>query len=143
MLQDYLSKFSEPCPSCEYDLHNLKGNRCPECGQELLVRVGLAAPNLVAFVVGLVGLASAVGFSGFLLVYIVYVLLIAGRGTSIGIDEVIVLGAEFFCSGTLVVIWSRANRWVRRRSRRTRWTLALACWILPVLGLILFIAAIA
>ena len=138
MLQDYLSKYSEPCPSCEYDLHGLKGKRCPECGQELLLRVGLATPNLGLFIVGLVGLASATGFSGSLLVFVAYVLLFSGIGGGPEIIDIAVLLVELFISIVLIIIWSRANRWYRRQSKSTRWALAIACWILPVLSLIVF-----
>lgn len=141
MLQDYLSKNNEPCPSCEYDLHGLKGNKCPECGQELLLRVGLATPNLAAFIVGLIGLASAAGFSGTMSVLFFCMFLIYGRGSSEDDSLFLVLVVELISSIVLLIIWSRANSWIRRRSKRMRWYLALACWILPLLGVALFLYA--
>ena len=36
----------EPCPRCGYNLRMLAGDRCPECGDALVLRVGLAEPRM-------------------------------------------------------------------------------------------------
>ncbi len=34
------------CPACDYNLRNLTRPRCPECGQDLVLRVGVVEPKL-------------------------------------------------------------------------------------------------
>src|SRR5262245_45421734 len=39
-----------PCPLCGYNLRNLTEARCPECGKELELRVGLVKTFLGAWI---------------------------------------------------------------------------------------------
>ena len=45
-------------------------DRCPECGEQLLLRINLVEPKLGAMIAGLVGLSAGAGFSGLLLIYL-------------------------------------------------------------------------
>lgn len=74
LLVQYLSDRDEACPGCGYNLRGLRSAACPECAQELTLRVNLRDARLAGFLAGLVGLVAGAGFSGLLLVYIVVVL---------------------------------------------------------------------
>jgi hypothetical protein len=42
-LESYLASNHAPCPSCGYDLHGVRLNKCPECAMPLdleIVRIG-------------------------------------------------------------------------------------------------------
>jgi hypothetical protein len=58
-LLEYLRERDVACPLCGYNLRALSSARCPECGRELQLTVGLAEPFMRAWVV----LASA-AFAG-------------------------------------------------------------------------------
>ncbi len=40
-LVEFLQDRDAPCPLCGYNLRNLTGDVCPECGQKLLLTVGV------------------------------------------------------------------------------------------------------
>src|SRR5690349_11255431 len=54
-LLDYLRDRDVACPLCGYNLRGLTSTRCPECGRELQLTVGLTEPFLRAWL----ALASA------------------------------------------------------------------------------------
>src|SRR5882724_749530 len=58
------------CPACGYNLRDLLGERCPECGEEVVLQVGLVEPRHAAAIAGVIGLAAGAGMSGLLLVYL-------------------------------------------------------------------------
>lgn len=41
-LKSFLEARDTPCPACGYNLRRLKGDRCPECGRQLVLSVGTA-----------------------------------------------------------------------------------------------------
>jgi predicted amidophosphoribosyltransferase len=44
-LTAFLAGRDQPCPQCQYNLRDLQGTRCPECGEELALRVNIAEPR--------------------------------------------------------------------------------------------------
>jgi hypothetical protein len=54
-LLEYLRTHDAFCPLCKYNLRNLTQARCPECGREIRLTVGLTEPHLRELVVCLVG----------------------------------------------------------------------------------------
>ena len=67
MLAQFLAERDEPCPSCGYSLRGLTTATCPECRQELRLRVGLVEPRMKLYLLGLVGLSAGVGFNAIVL----------------------------------------------------------------------------
>ncbi len=65
MLRTYLDSRDVACPLCGYNLRSLQGRFCPECGQELQLRVGLAHQRIAAYLASVI--AAGVGFGGSLL----------------------------------------------------------------------------
>lgn len=137
LLRAYLAAHREPCPSCGYELHQLTGGKCPECGQALCLRVGLETPNLAAFVTGLVGLAAGFGFSGTVLLLLIYIELIEQFGPPFSIW--VVLAVESSVSLGLILLWIRFGNAIRRMARGRRWPLAIACGALPIVNMIVYV----
>ena len=63
LLQALLRDTDIPCPLCSYNLRNLTGSRCPECGGALKLQVGLAEPRLGAYITLLTGCCVGLGGS--------------------------------------------------------------------------------
>jgi hypothetical protein len=66
LMIDYLAASHEPCPLCGYILHGLQSDRCPECGSQLRLRVGLAEPRMAAYITTSVSWAVGFGATGLL-----------------------------------------------------------------------------
>ena len=62
-LLDFLRDRDVPCPLCAYNLRGLTSPRCPECGHELHLTVGVTDLRIGAWVTCLIGLAAAAGFA--------------------------------------------------------------------------------
>lgn len=122
-LARHLAEFDESCPSCGYSLRALTGDRCPECNQGLVLRVGLAEPRLGAFIAGLVGVGMGLGFSGLLTAYFVYWAVVRSRMVPPGpfLGPVLV-GAVV--GAVLLAVWLKSRRALARREAGTRWILA-------------------
>jgi hypothetical protein len=50
-LIEFLADRDVACPLCQYNLRGLRSSRCPECGRELRLTVGLTEPPLKAWIV--------------------------------------------------------------------------------------------
>ena len=139
MLQEFLRERDVTCPRCEYNLRNLIGSRCPECGDELVLRVNLSEPKMAAFFTGLVGLAAGAGFSGLLVVYALVVVLIYDRSwRSFWNSFFFVTSGGFLVLGVAVLIWIRARYYIRRQGYGRQWMLAAGCWCLTLANLVVF-----
>src|SRR5205823_14867222 len=64
MLKQYLGSRDVPCPHCNYNLRNLTSNVCPECGEEVTLRVQSLEPRQAAPIAGLVLLSAGAGLNG-------------------------------------------------------------------------------
>ena len=62
-LAEYLAVHESPCPRCGYNLHGLRSDRCPECGDQIELRIGLTEPRLGAMITLLVFVSLAFGAS--------------------------------------------------------------------------------
>jgi len=138
LLPAFLAERDVPCPSCGYNLRDLKEARCPECGEAIDLRVGLVEPRQAAGIAGLIGLAAGAGMNGLLLGYVVIRAVLfhdsfGGMGTFLALN----LGGLLVEGGALLV-WLRRWRRIRRLSRATKALLVAACWALTLLNLFLF-----
>jgi hypothetical protein len=143
LLRAFLTDRDAPCPQCGYNLRDLHGDRCPECGELLVLRVNVAEPRQGALIAGLVGLSAGAGLSGLLLIYMLIQLLRERNWSSpemyyfAGINT-----AGLLIEGTAILLWLRHWRRIRRRPRSTRVALAVACWGLTLLNITIFSFAI-
>ncbi|MCC6580429.1 MAG: hypothetical protein IT440_08300 [Phycisphaeraceae bacterium] len=69
-LLDYLQQRDVKCPTCGYNLRDLRRARCPECGSGLGLTVSVVDPFLSAWVVMVGVLFSAAGVGMFMLAYL-------------------------------------------------------------------------
>ena len=142
LLQTFLRERDVACPRCEYNLRNLVGDRCPECGDELVLRVNLSEPKMAAFLTGLIGLAAGAGFSGLLILYMVIVSLLMQRGGGFWGMFLAVTATGFVVMGMGVWFWIRGRKHIRRLPQGRQWILAAGCWCLTLANLIIFTKAI-
>lgn len=129
LLPTYLATRDEPCPSCGYNLRALKTDRCPECNQQLVLRVGLAEPRMGAFITGLVGLAMGFGFC--VIFASSYAICRLSEPYSIGIDwrHLWPTATGSFVLGTALLCWLCWRRTMNRMSPPLYWVLAAMCFL--------------
>ena len=140
LLEQFLSGRDESCPICGYSLRDLRGGRCPECGDTLRLRVGVEHPKRAAFVTGVVGLAGSLGFSALLLALFLYRTLLLRPQAGFAWETCYLISAECLVSALLLTIWVLNGRRIRRLSAVARWILAFICAIVPFIELIVFVA---
>jgi hypothetical protein len=136
MLTAFLAQRDQPCPQCEYNLRNLMGNRCPECGEELVLRVNLAETRQRLLLAGLIGLAAGAGFNGLLILYAIMMQFRRPYGAP-GEFWTVILGG-FAIIGAALLMWLSNWRSLRRLSTTTRFLLVLACWVASLIDIVIF-----
>jgi hypothetical protein len=60
-LLEYLRDHDAVCPLCKYNLRGLTQPRCPECGRDVRLTVGLTEPHLRSLIIFLVALSLSAG----------------------------------------------------------------------------------
>jgi len=130
-LCDWLAARDAPCPNCRYTLRGLKVPRCPECGQSLVLRVGLEYPRAAALITGVAGLASGLGFHTMVLIWG-----LSQRATG---REFIPLYLGVITCAALLSIWVRAGRRIRSLSAQVRWGLAILCFVPGIVFFLVFV----
>jgi hypothetical protein len=139
---EFLTTFLEgrdaACPGCGYNLRDLQGTRCPECGDMLVLRVGLVEPKQAAPIAGLICLAAGAGLNGLLLLYIAIQVAIV-RPNFYGVERFLVVNSiGFIVQSGAMGVWLRKWRSIRRLTVGPRWGLVIACWILTLSNLVVF-----
>ena len=125
MLRGYLAERDEECPGCGYNLRDLTGTRCPECNQELVLRVGLAEPRMAWFVAGTVGISMGLGFCLMLTIWAgVSLVWQSSRGGGPQFGQIVPLAAGSVVGGLLMWWWVRARRRLSGATAERRW-----CWV--------------
>ena len=137
-LTAYLAGRDVPCPQCRYNLRDARGGRCPECGDALALRLGLAEPRVGTLVAGLIGLSAGAGLSGLLLVYLLIAFGIR-RNTGLYMGQfATVTGVPFAIETMAVLVWLRQWPRVRRAGRGVRAALVAGCWALSLANIVVF-----
>ena len=120
-LVDYLRDRAVECPLCGYGLRDLQSDVCPECGNELTLRVGEAHPRLMALLLVLFPGAAA--------------LVIAAMMTVLSILEGFPSGDEFWvyfifmwCSGLISLLLIVKNKWFRKRTPQAQMWMIAGVW---------------
>jgi len=137
-LTTFLAGRDAACPACGYNLRDLQGTRCPECGDMLVLRVGLVEPKQAAPIAGLIGLAAGAGLNGLLLLYLgIQATLI--RVNFYGVERFLVLNSiGFIVQGAAMGLWLRKWRSIRRLPGKSRWILVAGCWALTLANVVVF-----
>lgn len=136
VLQMFLAGRDMDCPRCSYNLRDLNGSHCPECGNELVLRIGLTEPRQRAAIAGLIILSAGTGLNGLLLGYCVIDVWLLRGGTDATFVCLNVAG--FIVQGAAVAAWLRFWQPICRRSRRATTWLIIACCLLVLANLIVF-----
>ena len=139
MLTEYLASRDEACPGCGYNLRGLVGDRCPECNQQLSLRVALTETKLGPFIAAVVGLATGAGFNGLLLLY--GVIMFRSRGNAPGLFLPIT-GAGLAVFGIALFVILRRRNAFRLAQPAIRTFIIVACWLLVVASFVVFTASI-
>ncbi|MGD9690638.1 MAG: hypothetical protein AB7K52_13215 [Phycisphaerales bacterium] len=146
LLRELLSTRHIPCPGCGYDLHGLATQRCPECSQDLALRVNLSEPRLGPWIAMLAAHLAAFGAALVCILLVAY-LAITDKGWPAGreffpivVYPYIVAGASGGVAGLLMRPAGR--RWVRTTSREARWAALCVSWALLLGYVALFVVMI-
>lgn len=139
-LRQYLAERSVACPMCAYELRGLTSDRCPECGERLVLQVGAAEPKMAAWVAGLIGLAGGAGFNVVLFGWGLLATLVSGFGPELG--ELIVIFAFAAVGAVALLAWVRLGRRIRRLPRTGRSLVVLGAWGLSLALVVLTFVAI-
>ena len=138
LLEQYLSERDVVCPGCSYNLHGLKSDRCPECGDELELSLKLVEPRQGPLIAGLVGLSAGAGLGGLLLIYGIIVTSLLRRNYG-GFDRFFVInGIGFAAHAIVIMLWVRYWHTIRRTSATARWLLVGVCWAMPLAFVAIF-----
>ncbi len=138
-LVDYLRGRDVACPLCNYNVRGLTSNRCPECGRELELTVGLVEPRIGAWVTCLVAVTAAGGM-GLMAIFTILqhgweLLLVAGGvSTALGISY-------FLATVPMVPALIVFRRRYRRLPQTAQWALAGVATVLTALAFAMLVAA--
>ena len=134
LLKQFLAERDALCPRCEYNLRALTTSRCPECGDQFELRVGLVEPRYGAYItlfgiwaLGL-GAASLLGLAA---------LFAAPRGWWADEPVAIPLLVLWGLSGVAFALTIFRRRKIRKRSQKLQWLVAAAS---ALLATVLFVA---
>ena len=137
-LLDYLRGRDVACPLCGYNLRGLTASRCPECGRELQLTVGLVEPRIGAWVTCLVAVTAAGGMG------VMAILSIARHGWDVLFDTEdagqVVAIAYFLATVPAVPLLIVFRRRYRRFSQTAQWSLAGVATALTTLSFAVLIA---
>ncbi len=129
-LRAFLAERDLPCPLCGYNLRALRSEKCPECGSEVEVTVGLTEPRMAAFIAGVVGLAAGLGFCALILLWVGWLHVTRDGGP--GLNKLWMLPIGVVVNAVALRIWLGLRRRIRTMSRRKQWVAAVACFWLSL-----------
>ena len=139
MLLDFLREHEAQCPVCVYNLKALTRPMCPECGNELVLTVGVTRLRLGWLLVALApGFFSGIA-AAFLLIPIVLRLVIGDGQWSGLLNAVDLFG---WCSGIFAILlaWKRSRFLVLTRAQQM--IFALTVWLIHIVALVTFLLLI-
>jgi len=137
LLEQFLSERDAVCPGCSYNLRGLKSDRCPECGDGLVLSLQLVEPRQFPLIGGLVGLSAGFGLGFLLLIYAALMLALTDAGFEV--DEFIWTNLIVcLVHAGAIALWVRFWHPIRRMKARDRWGLVIVCWLLPLISIVIF-----
>jgi hypothetical protein len=142
LLRRFLLGRDVACPGCGYNLRDLTGGRCPECGQEIVLHLQLAEPRQAALLTGLIGLAAGVGLNGLLVIYYLIIRFLARFPGPPDDSFLVTILTGLAIHGVAMALWLRFWRRIRLMAPRRRWALAVACCVMPLVDIVIFSVSI-
>ena len=138
-LRAYLSGRDIACPHCQYNLRDLAAPRCPECGHEITLEIGLAQHGQRLLIAGLIGLSAGAGMNALLLIYLAIKIVVRPPSMYPFAEVFLTVNvAGLLVEGGALALWLWNWRRIRRKplARRILW-MAL-CWLLTLANIIIF-----
>ncbi len=130
-LLEFVRERDAPCPRCGYNLRALSRPVCPECSQNLVLKVG--ATNFSVF--WLIAAVAPGIFSGITAIVFLVVAMLMGPPPT----DVVVIGCLLAASGAVALaVILRARRFLRLGDDVQR-TVAIITWLIHLLGFYLFL----
>jgi hypothetical protein len=136
-LLEFLRDRDVACPLCRYNLRALTSPRCPECGRELRLTIGLVEPRMGPWLTGQIALAAAAGIG------VMIVIVTAFNGWPDGNPRQGLLNLAFSMHIAMIPVATAWVVWRRRYMRMPRgaqWAGAAAAIGAVVVGMILLAA---
>lgn len=136
LLREFLHDTDAPCPLCGYNLRQLTANRCPECGQELELRVGAVNVRTGLLVAAIAPLMMMFGLAVF------FAILWMRLGSPGGVQRRWVLLSMMagVVEGVLAGVLYRRRRWFLLLPAVRQKCIVLTCWL--VTGVVFSSAAV-
>jgi hypothetical protein len=133
LLLKFVRTLASPCPICRRSLAGMEADRCPHCGEDLVLDVAMSDPCTRHLVLGAVGLGVGFGFcTSLAAILMVQILNYPNFAGSAAPDLLrflpLFLGVPVL--GVALIVWIRSRRRIRSASGRRRWLGVLACWLL-------------
>ncbi len=136
MLLEFLRDHEAPCPLCGYNLKSLTRPKCPECGQALVLTVGIARLRM-----GWLFAAVAPGFFSGIAACFVLVPIVGRLVFGDGVLSPALTALDLFgwCSGLFAIILAAQRaRFLAQSPARQRWW-AILIWVVHVVALAMFV----
>ncbi|HVT80281.1 MAG TPA: hypothetical protein VHM90_06445, partial [Phycisphaerae bacterium] len=123
----YLQGHDAVCPSCRYNLRGVTKLRCPECGREIRMEIGLVEPVVMPWVLTTVFVAMAASVGILFVAGLIFMGPRLGKSL-IKLKEWPLLLGAFYGMGAvpLTVMLLRGRRKFMARSRLAQWGIAAA-----------------
>ncbi len=134
----YLAGRDVLCPQCDYNLRDLRAARCPECGEQLVLRVNLAETKQRLLIAGLIALSAGSGLNGLLIIYFFVRMMMQPNWGNWWKPFLVVNGIGLIVEGGMLAVWLWQWRRIRRMPLAARIRLTIACFVLTIANLVLF-----
>ena len=138
LLRRFLTARDVPCPRCQYNLRDLTGDRCPECGDMLVLRINIAEPRLAAAITGLMGLSAGAGLNLLLLLYWLFLKLLRDTGGNPPDPFLTCMFGGLLVEGTALALWIGNWKSIQKLTSPAQWGWAFAAWALTLVDLVIF-----
>lgn len=124
LLTQFLAGHDTPCPVCRYNLRDLTGDRCPECGATLQLSVGSVQARFGVFLLAETPLLMTLA-----LALAIYAICLA---EGLPQTKLLSVWATMFLGPLegLAAVWLyRKRTWFMRRAQAGQWRLVAGIWI--------------
>ncbi|MEM1212314.1 MAG: hypothetical protein AAGI68_08440 [Planctomycetota bacterium] len=133
-LQAFLDHHPSNCPSCNYDLKGLQSDRCPECGEPLVLAVHVEQPALAAFITTVIFLTPPALFGVFSLLFVAPNL----NGLPLSAVPCLVLSYFVLAVPALFILLAKRRAFLRLPTATQAWLAFIPISIDVILVLMLF-----
>jgi len=144
LLAAFLRERAGYCPRCKYNLRNLMGNQCPECGTQIVLDLHARHKLDRTWVIGVVLLAGHAGFWLINLVFLTlsdmfYAMFIGRSAFQQDWEYQLTALVSAICTSLLLLVWLFTHRLIALLATSWRVGLILLWLLLPILSIIMLL----